>query len=85
LDYWDDQLVEQGSIVMAQRRAAVAAIAAQAAVLHSRLSGGREALEVIYRPAFGEAGAMTIAEGTSVAVVRARASPTNWARCGARR
>lgn len=47
---WDQQLVEVGGRLMAQRAEAVAALSQRARQVHGRISGGREELSLTYRP-----------------------------------
>jgi DNA replication and repair protein RecF len=48
LAYWDTQLVQHGTLVMLRRRDAVLQLNQQASELHYQLSGGAEALQLIY-------------------------------------
>ena len=50
LTFWDDQIVEAGSCIMAARAAAVAALSALAEGLYRDLSGGEERCELVYAP-----------------------------------
>ena len=70
LEYWDDLFLEHGSYLMACRREAVAALSREAATIHTRLSGGRESLQLVYRPALGEASAAVAAEQGRAASLR---------------
>ena len=47
---YDDQLADHAGVLMAVRAERVVALAAQAAELHARFSGGREQLQVSYAP-----------------------------------
>ncbi len=67
LDYWDELLLDNGAHLIEQRHHAVTALSREAAATHTRLSGGREALQVVYRPALGDAAAvLTTADGPPV-------------------
>lgn len=46
--FWDEKLVEYGTLIVAQRAEAVGRLAASAAEMHERVSGGRERLEMSY-------------------------------------
>lgn len=50
LAFWDDEMVTHGSYLTAARETVVADLNDRAADLHLRLTGGRERLQVIYRP-----------------------------------
>lgn len=52
LSFWDEQLVQQGSQVIARRQQFVSQLNQSAAQRHAELSGGRETLELHYLPAF---------------------------------
>ena len=47
---WDMQLVEHGTKIMAQREAFTQKLSATAEVLHSKITGGKETLNIFYRP-----------------------------------
>ncbi len=74
--YWDEKLVEYGSHLAAQRAAAVAHLAASAAEMHERVSGGRERLSMGYvssAPLAGDAeGGLRGAFAAELAAQRAR-------------
>lgn len=57
LDFWNDELVSNGSFMTAVRRNAVLALDERAADIHGELTGGRERLQVVYHPSvpIGEA------------------------------
>ncbi len=70
LDYWDEQQINHGSLVIAHRRDAVMALAAEAATIHARLTDGRETLRVLYKPALGEASAVIATDSGPAMAVR---------------
>ncbi len=57
LAFWDDELVTNGSYIVVQRLHTVAALADLAASTHGWLTGGQEALEVVYIGTIHERGA----------------------------
>jgi DNA replication and repair protein RecF len=50
LEYWDEQLVNLGALVMLRRRDAVARLEQWAATRHQQLSGDAERLRLVYQP-----------------------------------
>jgi DNA replication and repair protein RecF len=48
LHFWNEQMVEHGTVVVTQRAEAVAHLAESAAEMHGRVSGGRERLQMTY-------------------------------------
>ena len=50
LAFWDDELVKEGSRVVARRLAAVSALSEGASPIYAGLSGGNERLAISYRP-----------------------------------
>jgi DNA replication and repair protein RecF len=52
LDYLDEKLTELANILMYERQRMVVALNEQVGELQANLSGGRERLEVVYRPSF---------------------------------
>lgn len=52
LDFWDEQLVQHGSTVVAQRYNYIKRLEAVARTRHAELSGAREALALQYMPSF---------------------------------
>ena len=50
LEFWDEELIVEGSCIMARRITTVGRLSEVAGPIHWRLSGKGEALEVIYRP-----------------------------------
>lgn len=60
LGYWDDQLVEQGSYLIARRRQMLAALSLLAQPRHAQLSNGHESLTLRYLPS-----ALGLGEGTA--------------------
>ncbi len=52
LDYLDEQLTTQASLLIYERRQMIATLDREARVLQATMSGGREQLAVIYRPSF---------------------------------
>ena len=53
LAFWDEQLVLEGSAIVAARAAAVSALGPLAAAAHADLSDGREELALLYQPHLG--------------------------------
>jgi DNA replication and repair protein RecF len=53
LAFWDEQLVLEGSVIVAARAAAVSALGPLAAAAHADLSDGREELTLLYQPHLG--------------------------------
>ena len=52
LRYWDDKLVESGSLVVARRQWLIHQLEEEAALIHLELSGGVERLHMRYLPSF---------------------------------
>lgn len=50
LDFWDDELVREGTVLMRDRAVAVEALAEHAREAHYHLSGGEEELAIVYQP-----------------------------------
>jgi len=50
LAFWDEQLAQDGAVLMGQRAAEVAVLAERAREAHDRLSGGLEELSISYQP-----------------------------------
>ncbi len=50
LGFWDDLLVEHGSVVTARRHALLGRLEAWGTLIYGDLTGGQDALRVIYRP-----------------------------------
>ena len=77
LEFWDDELVKSGGVVVARRREALAALAEGAARTHGTLTDDGDRLEPVYRPSF-EIGGRSTVEGIgealreSLAEVRSR-------------
>ncbi len=59
LEFWDGELVKSGSIVVARRRDALAALSEGAARTHATLTDDGETLELAYRPSFAIDGRRT--------------------------
>jgi DNA replication and repair protein RecF len=57
LEFWDERLSAEGAAVVRRRRDVVDAIRQKAVDEHSKLSGGRDSLEMEYLPRLGVAGA----------------------------
>jgi DNA replication and repair protein RecF len=57
LTVWDEELITPAAEIVTTRAAAVAALNDRAAVLHARLSDGREQLALAYAPQIGDPGA----------------------------
>jgi len=53
LAFWDEQLVLEGSVIVAARAAAVSALGPLAAAAHADLSDGLEELALLYQPHLG--------------------------------
>lgn len=52
LDYLDEQLTMLANLIMYERRSMVSALNQQANTLQATISGGREHLQILYRPSF---------------------------------
>lgn len=52
LDYWDEQLVQSGSIIIAGRQRLLRELEGLAQQVHGDLTGGAETLELDYQPSF---------------------------------
>ncbi len=52
LSYLDEQLVTQANLIMFERRRMTAALNEQAYIFQETISGGREHLQIAYRPSF---------------------------------
>lgn len=52
LEYLDDQLTSLASIIIFERQRMVASLNEQAQHLQEKISGGREQLQIVYRPSF---------------------------------
>ncbi len=52
LDYLDEQLVTQANLIMFERRRMIASLNEQACTFQETISGGREHLQIAYRPSF---------------------------------
>ncbi|MBN1580089.1 MAG: DNA replication/repair protein RecF [Anaerolineae bacterium] len=52
LDFWDEMLVDHGSVVIARRQQAIVNLEALSQPVHDELSGGRERLRLRYLPSF---------------------------------
>lgn len=55
LAFWDEQLVREGSAIVAARALAVSSLEPLAAAAHADLSDGREELALVYQPHLGGA------------------------------
>ena len=53
LDFWDNELVEAGSYLVAQRQLTVAELSRHAQLIHCQLTAGKEELSMFYRPSVG--------------------------------
>jgi DNA replication and repair protein RecF len=53
LEFWDKELVENGSYLIEKRRSLAAVLNGLSAAIHDRLSGGEEQLQLIYLPNVG--------------------------------
>jgi DNA replication and repair protein RecF len=54
LDYWDDELSQEGATIAVERAKAVGELAVHAAAMHARLSAEREAFALAYAPRLAE-------------------------------
>jgi DNA replication and repair protein RecF len=54
LDFWDRELVQAGSYLIAQRRHTIEELDGMARAIHAQLSGGQEGLEITYRSSVAE-------------------------------
>ncbi|MBN1937358.1 MAG: DNA replication and repair protein RecF, partial [Anaerolineae bacterium] len=52
LEFWDERLIEHGSLIVARRQQAAVDLEALARPVHDDLSGGRERLRLRYLPSF---------------------------------
>ena len=52
LDYLDEQLVTQANLIMFERQRMLASLDQHAHTLQETISGGREHLQIVYRPSF---------------------------------
>ena len=50
LEFWDEELIAEGSCIMAQRITTVGRLSEVAGPIHFQLSGKGETMEVVYRP-----------------------------------
>jgi DNA replication and repair protein RecF len=50
LEFWDDELVVEGSYIMAQRAETVLTLSQRAGPIHRELAGEGEGLELVFRP-----------------------------------
>ena len=50
LGFWDDEMVEEGTYLMEQRRLTVQKLCDRAAVFHGQLTGNGEDFQIVYRP-----------------------------------
>lgn len=62
LDVWDDQLASYGSIMIERRKLFVSRISEIAEPIYNRLTGGRECLDIGYRPSVKIDGSGTLHE-----------------------
>ncbi len=64
LDYWDEELIREGSQIMRARQLTMQALCVAARDYHRRLSDGREDLQITYAPqtALSEEGSSTVDE-----------------------
>mgnify|MGYP003875570781 CR=1 FL=1 len=56
LDFWDRELVETGSYLTLQRQRVLQQLAPVTREIHRELTGGREELELLYRPSISPVG-----------------------------
>lgn len=54
LQAWDPQLIASGARIVAKRAATLRRLGEWSAEMHRRISGGREALNLLYQPFFGD-------------------------------
>ncbi|MBK8046542.1 MAG: DNA replication/repair protein RecF [Anaerolineales bacterium] len=52
LAFWDERMVQHGAVVIARRHNFIVELERHAVVRHTELSGGREALSLLYLPSF---------------------------------
>lgn len=69
---WDEQLVADGARIVAKRAQAVRRLAAWSREMQRRISGGREELELVYRPFFAAADEPPSGEWEDVEAVAGR-------------
>ena len=50
LGFWDDEMVEEGTYLMEQRRLTVQKLSDRAALFHGQLTGNEEDFQMVYRP-----------------------------------
>lgn len=55
LDFWDEQLIEHGSVLLASRATAMSPLAEEARIAHAALTEGREELSLAYLPRLPDA------------------------------
>ena len=80
LDFWDEQLVSEGSCIMAQRIRTVGRLSEVAKPIHWQFSGEVEAMEVVYRPNValtGDASIESLAQDMRDAIEDRRQKETN--------
>jgi DNA replication and repair protein RecF len=56
LEFWDKELVENGSYLIGQRKSLASVLNELSATIHDKLSGGEERLQLIYLPNVGSDG-----------------------------
>ena len=79
IDFWDEELIAEGSCIMAQRVVTVGRLSEVAGPIHRQLSGKREAMEVVYRPnveVTGDASAEALAQDMRSAIEDGRQRET---------
>ncbi|MBM4404664.1 MAG: DNA replication/repair protein RecF [Chloroflexi bacterium] len=69
LHFWDDRLIQSGSAIIAARAQALRELALLCQAVHGELTGGKERLEVVYKPSVPLLG-----EGDEAAIAKAFAA-----------
>ena len=59
LDFWNDELVSEGKLIMARRLETVEGLSELAGPIHRELAGDGEALALVYRPSTGASAGRT--------------------------
>lgn len=63
LRFWDERLVQSGAVIIAARAKALQELDGLSAKVHAELTGGRERLQVVYKPS------VPLPEGASTAAI----------------
>lgn len=59
LEYWDNELVSEGSVIIEERAKTLTLLSDMSDSVHSELSGRNERLELLYRPSIMPSGGMS--------------------------